>query len=183
MRIVVLVAGLLCICITGCSSSDKTARLTAAQNAQVPYLPVSGDIGEMFGVNIEITCVPRSELSNGYSYATEKVLSPLITNKKYVVFEIKMHNPYMHEVQIPTGSVQIIDQTHTEYFPLSTIEPNSNKAQLMMRNLHQYQTKRQMYGILVFENLPEDETEIKLQLQVEIDGQIDYHYAIFKRVE
>lgn len=40
-----------------------------------------------------------------------------------------------------------------------------------------------MYGLLVFDPLPDWEQEIKLQFTIQINDQTDFHFVVFRRTE
>ncbi|MEW6534587.1 MAG: hypothetical protein AB1454_03065 [Candidatus Auribacterota bacterium] len=179
-KIVVLLV-VISVLITGCAGRKDVAESSAPVPVDAPYFSVSGNIYDQNSIKIKVDCVARSSDEKGYYYATKKVITPLAAGGKYVIIDFWIQNPAQYEIRIPENNIVLVGQTHTEYRPLPDIKPSSNKAKHLMRNITDYQNSRYLYGIAVFEELPDFEHEIKLQFKIEINDRVDYHYVIFKR--
>ncbi len=165
--------------VCGCASKTVVQKNTDAL-LSVSYKPVSGNVYREHGTRIEITCPLRAKGKDDYYYAFKKSHS-IKSKKKYLFFNVDIHNSSRSDIRIPYESISIIGARHDEYLPLEYIVPDNNKTRFLIRNLFEYKNTPFIFGIMAFEPLPEWENEIKIQFQIEIGDRIDRHFAIFKR--
>ncbi|MCB1194905.1 hypothetical protein KDK77_01855 [bacterium] len=162
----------------GCASTHsqgKTEKLFEPH-----YKAVSGNVYEYYDVKITVDVPLRTFGSETYFYALKKSPSPLVSPEKYLIFDIMLYNPQRRTAGILYESVVLVGQNQTKYQPLQSIKPDTNKTRFLMRNLDEFRSSPSSYGIFAFEPLPDWEKEIKLQFQIEIDGEIEHHFVIFR---
>ena len=169
---------LLIVLLAGCANQQPTTR--AQKLFEPSYKPVSGDVYENGGVKFIVGVPLRTFGSESYFYAVKKSQSPFVSSHKYLMFDITVHNPLQRSVSIPLEKIQLVGQNHEIYLPLRSIQPDTNKSRFLLRNLNDYRTSPTMYGLIVFEPLPEWEKEVKLQFQIDMDDDFENHYVLFK---
>jgi len=170
---------LIFLSVCGCASKN-ISRKNTGKLLSVPYIPVSGNVYREHGTRIMITCPLRAKGKDDYFYAFKKAHS-VKSKKKYLFFNIDIHNSSRSDIRIPYESIKIIGANRDEYIPLEYIDPDNNKTRFLIRNLFEYKNTPFIFGVIAFDPLPEWENEIKIQLQIEIGDQTDRHFAIFKR--
>ncbi len=168
---------LLFIC--GCASENLVDK-TEEPLLSVPYIPMSGNIYTTNGLRIEISCPLRAKGKNDYYYAFKKKRS-VQSKKRYLFFNVDIHNISRSNVRIPYDSIKIVGVNNNEYLPLEYIEPDNNKTRFLIRNLFEYKNTPFIFGVIAFKPLPDWEDEIKIEFQIDVNDRIDRHFAIFKR--
>ena len=165
--------------ISGCASSGK--KISQNKIFELQYKPVSGNVYTYQGLRFEITCPLRTRGKNSYFYALKRRPFPLESPEKYLLFDLSIHNPRQLNVRIPRETIALEGSSGKEYKPLDSIRPDTNRTRFLLRNISSLKTSPFIYAILVFEDVPETETELNLRFQIEVEDMIDNHYVLFEK--
>jgi len=176
----------LCICLTlivslinGCASNGK--KPASDKIFELQYKPVSGHVYTYQGLRFETACPLRTRGKDNYYYALKKRPSPLETPKKYVLFDLSVHNPNQLNIRIVPESIVLAGESGKEYKALTSIKPDTNRTRFLIRNITSFKTTPFMYAIIVFKDIPEEETKLKLRFEIEVEDLIDHHYVLFEK--
>ena len=165
--------------IAGCASTSKTS--SSNKIFELQYKPVSGHVYTYQGLRFEVSCPLRTRGKDNYFYALKKRPSPLESPKKYVLFDLSVQNPSQLNFRIPDDSIVLAGSSGKEYKPLSSIVPDTNRTRFLLRNVTSFKTIPFIYAIFVFDNIPENETELQLRFQIEVEDLLDHHYVLFEK--
>ena len=165
--------------INGCASNGNPGRSNKIFELQ--YKPVSGHVYTYQGLRFETSCPLRTRGKDNYYYALKKRPCPLESPRKYVLFDLSVHNPNQLNIRVVPESIVLAGESGKKYKSLSAIKPDTNRTRFLIRNITSFKTTPFMYAIIVFDNIPEEETKLKLSFEIEVEDLIDHHYILFEK--
>ncbi|MDX9703823.1 MAG: hypothetical protein RBU23_12400 [Candidatus Auribacterota bacterium] len=168
--------------ITGCATQEtpRPNRLPG-KIFELQYHAVTGQEYSFQGTRFTVDTPLRAKGATDYFYAIKKGSSPLKSSKKYLLFDMSVHNPHRRMVYMDFNTIELIGSSNARYRPLTKIDPDTNQTRNWLRILDAGNNTPFIYGLIAFEPVPEHEIKLTLRFRIQIDDLIDEHFVIFEK--